>query len=203
MSKKIILIGASGHGKVIADIAKKNGYSDIAFLDDDETVTRCAEYAVIGRSEQAFMYKDCDFAVSIGNASIRQQFQEQLESNQLSVVSLIHPNAVVAENVEVGNGTVIMAGAVVNSGAKIGEGCIVNTCSSVDHDCVIGDYVHVSVGAHIAGNVRIGKRTWVGAGATIINNVDIVSDCMIGAGAVVVKDILYKGTYKGVPARCD
>lgn len=204
MNKKLILIGASGHGKVIADIAKKNGYSDIAFLDDDDdTVTRCAEYAVIGKSEDAIKYADCDFAVSIGNSSIRQMFQEQLEKERLSVISLIHPNAVVAENAEIENGTVVMAGAVINSGSKIGKGCIVNTCASVDHDCIIDDYVHVSVGAHIAGNVHVGKHTWIGAGATIINNLEIAGDCMVGAGAVVVKNILCKGIYKGVPARCD
>lgn len=203
MNKKLILIGASGHGKVIADIAKKNGYSQITFLDDNDAVTTCAEYSVIGRSECAKKYADCDFVVSIGNAVIRQKIQEQLEKDNLSVVTLIHPNAVVAENVEIGRGTVIMAGAVVNSGAKIGNGCIINTCSSVDHDCNIGDFVHVSVGAHVAGTVRIGERTWIGAGATVSNNLEIVNDCMIGAGAVVVKNILRKGTYKGVPARCD
>lgn len=202
MSKKLILIGASGHGKVIADIAKKNGYSQIAFLDDNESVTKCAEYDVIGKTECAKKFPECDFAVSIGNAQTRQKIQEQLEKNSLSVVSLIHPNAVIAENVEIGTGTVIMAGAVVNSGTKIGNGCIVNTCASVDHDCIIDNYVHISVGAHIAGTVKIGERTWIGAGATVINNLEITDDCMIGAGAVVVKNILQKGTYIGVPARC-
>lgn len=201
MSKKMILIGASGHGRVVADIAKKNGYQEIAFLDDNENLRFCGKYTILGRTDLASNYTDSDFVVSIGNAEIRQRLQEQLESAHLSVVSLIHPDATVSDDVEIGRGTVIMAGAVINPGAKIGSGCIINTCSSVDHDCIIEDYAHISVGAHIAGSVCVGKRTWVGAGATVINNIKITADCMIGAGAVVVKNIENKGIYKGIPAR--
>ena len=203
MGKKLLLIGASGHGKVIAYIARKNGYTEVAFLDDNEAVTQCAGCPVLGKTETAAQYADWDFVVSIGNGAVRQRIQEQLEEKKLSVVSLVHPNAVVADDVQLGKGTVIMAGAVVNPGTTLGKGCIVNTCASVDHDCVVGDYAHVSVGAHVAGTVRIGKLTWIGAGAVVSNNLEITEDCMIGAGAVVVKNILKKGTYKGVPARCD
>lgn len=203
MSKKLILIGASGHGKVVADIALNNGYSEIAFLDDKDNVTRCGEYPVIGKSDSAQKYADCDFIVSIGNACVRQKIQQKLEEQNLNVITLIHPRAVVARDVEIGRGTVVMAGAVINPGAKIGNGCIINTCSSVDHDCDIKDFAHVSVGAHLAGTVSVGERTWIGAGATVINNISIIGDCMIGAGAVVVRDIKSEGIYKGVPARCD
>lgn len=203
MSEKLVLVGASGHGRVIADIAKKIGYSDIAFLDDNEAVMQCAGYPVLGRTDTASRYPDRDFLVSIGNARIRQMLQKRLEQNGLTVVSLIHPSAVIGEDVTVGSGTVIMAGAVVNPGSVLAEGCIVNTCASVDHDCRIGAYAHVSVGAHVAGTVEIGQRTWIGAGATVINNIKIAADCMIGAGAVVVKDITCEGVYKGVPARRD
>ncbi len=201
MNKKIILIGAGGHGRVAADIAKKNGYSEIAFLDDNKTTTQYAEYAVLGKTDTAKEYPDCDFVVSIGDAIVRQKLQEQLEQEYLSVISLIHPDAVIADDVEIGRGTVIMAGAVVNPGARIGCGCIINTCSSVDHDCFIEDYVHVSVGAHVAGMVHIGARTWIGTGVTVSNNVSICEDCMIGAGAVVIKNIEIQGTYIGVPAK--
>lgn len=201
MGKKLLLIGASGHGKVIADIARKNGYSEIAFLDDNEAVAQCAGCPVFGKTGTAAQYADWDFVVSIGNAAVRQRLQAQLEQAKLSVVTLVHPSAVIADDVQLGKGTVIMAGAVVNPGTTLGKGCIVNTCASVDHDCVVGDYAHVSVGAHVAGTVRIGERTWIGAGAVVSNNVEIVADCMIGAGAVVVKDICNSGTYLGVPAR--
>lgn len=201
MNKRLILIGASGHGKVIADIAKKNGYSEIAFLDDNEAITQCSGYAVLGKIDAAVRFSDCDFVVSIGNAKVRQRLQEQLERDCLSVVTLIHPNAVIADDVKIGNGTVVMAGAVVNPEATIGKGCIINTCASVDHDCIIEDYVHVSVGTHVAGSVQIGARTWMGAGVTVSNNVEITQDCMIGTGAVVVRDITESGTYVGVPVK--
>lgn len=195
--KQLVIIGASGHGKVVADIARKNGYRDIMFLDDNENVHECGGYPVIGKSIKA-KDMDADVVVGIGNAGIRQRIQGTIPPEK--IVTLIHPDAVVADGVVIGAGTVVMAGAVINPGAQIGKGCIINTCSSVDHDCKISDYVHVSVGAHVAGTVEIGERTWVGAGATVSNNVSICADCMIGAGAVVVKNINEAGTYKGVPA---
>ena len=198
--KQLVIIGASGHGKVVADIAKKTGYERIVFLDDNASVTRCGDYAVVGKCAQFTEY-DCDMIVAIGNPVVREMFLNTLLENGKKVPVLIHPNAVIGENVKIGMGTVIVAGAVVNPGAVIGKGCIVNTCASVDHDCTVSDYVHVAVGAHVAGSVRIGERTWIGAGATVSNNVTICADCMIGAGAVVVKDICEKGTYIGVPAK--
>lgn len=200
--KQLVIIGASGHGKVVADIAKKNEYSKIVFLDDNASLKECGGYPVVGNSSQAVGQK-CDTIVAIGNAAVRQKIQEALEASGVRIVSLVHPDAVIAESVGIGAGTVVMAGAVINPMTQIGKGCIINTCSSVDHDCVIGDYVHVSVGAHVAGSVHIGEKTWIGAGATVSNNVRICEHCMIGAGAVVVKNIAIEGTYKGVPAVID
>lgn len=197
---QLIIIGASGHGKVIADIARLNSYTDIAFLDDDMKKTECNGYPVIGSVSDAQMFPDSSFIVAIGNAKVREQIQKSLMNKGLNVVTLIHPKAVIGEKVTIGIGSVIMAGAVINSATNIGEGCIINTCASVDHDCNIADYVHVSVGSHIAGTVSIGERTWIGIGATISNNISITSDCMIGAGAVVIKSICTQGTYIGIPA---
>lgn len=194
--KKLVIIGASGHGKVIADIAAKNGYQEIVFLDDNEDLIECAGFPVVGKTSKA-LSMDGDKIIAIGNAKIRERIQKENEN----IVTLIHPDAVISRRVRIGKGTVVMAGVVINSDAVIGEGCIINTCSSVDHDCKIGDFSHVSVGAHVAGTVVVGERTWIGAGATVSNNVIIGSDCMIGAGAVVVKDIEKAGTYIGVPAK--
>ena len=196
--RKLAIIGASGHGKVVADIARKNGYREIVFLDDDEGVHECGGYLVIGNSSQAGQI-DSDVIIGIGNADIRKRIQESVPWEKL--VTLIHPDAVVAEDVVIGKGTVVMAGAVINPGVRIGKGCIINTCSSVDHDCVVGDYVHIAVGSHLCGTVSVGDGTWIGAGATVSNNVNICGDCMIGAGTVVIKDIEKPGTYVGVPAR--
>lgn len=194
--KKLVIIGASGHGKVIADIAVRNGYDEIVFLDDNDTIKECAGFPVVGKTNEANNIEG-DKMVAIGNAKIRERIQGELAN----IAILIHPAAVISRKVKIGEGTVIMAGAVINSDAFIGKGCIINTGASVDHDCKIADFVHVSVGAHVAGTCSIGKRTWIGAGATVINNINICGDCMIGAGAVVVKNIEKQGTYIGVPAR--
>ena len=198
--KKLIIIGASGHGKVVADIAKKNGYNDICFLDDNENITDCGGYKVVGKCDSFDDY-DCDMIVAIGDADIRRKFQEKLENNGKSVVSLIHSNAVLGDNVIIGNGSVVMAGAVVNPYTEIGKGCIINTCASVDHDNKIGDFVHISVGSHLAGTVTVGDNTWIGIGAVVSNNINIAGNCKIGAGAVVISDIDKSGTYVGVPAK--
>lgn len=196
--KKLVIIGAGGHGKVIADIAVKNGYKDIVFLDDNDDVNECGGYPVIGKIYEANNI-NADFVIGIGNASVRKRIQESIDENK--IVTLIHPNAVVADDVAIGSGTVIMAGAVINVGTIIGKGCIINTCSSVDHDCKVGDYVHISVGSHLCGTVVVEDETWIGAGATVSNNVSVCSECMIGAGAVVIKNIEESGTYVGVPAK--
>ena len=146
---KLIIIGASGHGKVIADIAVKNGYEDIVFLDDNETLEDCAGFPVVGKTCEASTM-DGDKIVAIGNAAIREKI-----SKEIATVALIHPNAIISRRVEIGEGSVVMAGAVINSDVQIGKGCIINTVASVDHDCVIKDYVHVSVGAHVAGTCII------------------------------------------------
>lgn len=198
MSKKLVIIGASGHGKVIADIAKKNGYHEIVFLDDDENIHECGGYPVIGRSHKVETI-NADIIVGIGNASIRKKIQQSIPARKMA--TLIHPSAVVAEDVIIGVGTVIMAGAVINSGARIGTGCIINTCASVDHDCNVRDYAHIAVGSHLCGTVSVGDETWIGAGAIVSNNISICSEVMIGAGAVVVKDIDDAGIYLGIPAK--
>ena len=198
--KQIVIIGASGHGKVVADIARNNGYTKILFLDDKENLAECGGYKVVGKINDFINY-DCDFFVAIGNSSIRQKIQIELENSNKSIVTLIHPSTTIADTVEIGNGTVVMAGAVINSSTQIGKGCIINTCSSVDHDNIIGDYVHISVGAHTAGTVVIGNSTWLGIGAVVSNNLTICDNCMIGAGSVVVNNLTESGTYIGVPAK--
>ncbi|MCM1461041.1 MAG: acetyltransferase [Bacteroides sp.] len=197
MDKRLIIIGASGHGKVVADIAERNGYQNIIFLDDDVTVKNCGKYSVVGNSQDA-SHMEGDVIVAIGNVKSRKRISEQYQNR---LVTLVHPDAIIADNVKLGAGTVIMAGTVINADAVIGNGCIVNTGSSIDHDCMIGDYVHVAVGAHLCGMVTIESDTWIGAGAVISNNISVCSNCMIGAGAVVVKDIKESGTYVGCPVR--
>lgn len=201
--KQLAIIGASGHGKVVADIAIQDGYEEIIFLDDNENLKSCGRYRVVGTSRDSVIYaaRGYDLVVAIGDAKTRQRIHEMLEAERIDLMVLIHSDAVIAEDVEIGKGSVVMAGAVINPGSCIGKGCIINTCASVDHDCNVGDFVHVSVGAHLAGAVCVGTRTWIGAGAVVSNNVEICGDCMIGAGAVVLRNIKTDGTYAGVPAK--
>lgn len=196
--KRLIIIGASGHGKVVADIAHLSGYTEIVFLDNDPELKMCLRYPVLGPDTMTEEL-DGDVFVAVGNSEVRRKLMERDNDRHFPV--LIHPQAVIAEDVVIGDGTVVMAGAVINPGARIGIGTIVNTSSSIDHDCFIGNYCHVSVGAHLSGTVDVGNNCWIGAGATVSNNVKICSDVMIGAGAVVIDDIKETGTYVGVPAR--
>lgn len=199
--KRLIIMGAGGHGKVVADIAS-NFYDEILFFADKITDKTCLGYPASDDTEQMEQYfGSSDFFVAIGNAKARERITGQLKEKGASFATLIHPSAIIGKNVMIGQGTVIMPGAIINAESRIGEGCIVNTSSSVDHDCKVSDFVHVSVGAHLCGTVTVGERTWIGAGATISNNVNICGDCMLGAGAVAVKDIDKSGTYVGVPAR--
>ncbi|WP_423189023.1 acetyltransferase [Alkalibacterium sp. f15] len=201
MIKRLIIIGAGGHGKVVADIAMRmKKWGKISFLDDDESKKTCIGLKIIGKIEDALKYKDeADFFVAFGDNSVRQNFQVKLEKEGYSIAKLIHPSAIIGMEVSVDNGTVVMAGVVINCLSKIGKGCIINTSSSLDHNNTIEDYVHISPGAHLAGTVRIGTGNWIGMGCVISNNVNVCKGCLVGAGAVILNNINEAGTYVGVP----
>lgn len=198
MNKQLIIIGAGGHGRVVADIARLRGYKNIAFLDDN-TVTNVNQIGCVSDFKKHI--DTADFFVAIGNNAIRKTIFKKLESHGANIVNMLHPNAVTAEDVAIGKGIAVMAGAVINTGSQINDGAIVNTGSSVDHDCIVDKFSHISVGSHLAGTVTVGECTLIGAGATVINNITICKDCTIGAGAVVVKNIEEPGVYAGIPAR--
>lgn len=200
MNEKVVIIGASGHGKVIADIILKSGDEVVGFLDDNPDLDDTfIGFPVLGGVKDAPKYKDYKFIIAIGNADIRERI-----ANELNVkwYIAIHPTAVISNiAVEIQEGTVVMANAVINSAAKIGRHCIINTGAIVEHDNIIEDFVHISVGAKLAGNVTVGKKTWIGIGSQVIQCKTICESVMIGAGATVINDIQEKGTYVGVPHR--
>ena len=203
-SKKLIMIGASGHGKVCAEIAELSSrYDEIVFLDDSPVVKKCGKHNVIGTSRDFYKLIDdkTEFFVSIGKFEHRKRIQEKIEIAGGKVATLSHPQAVISEMVTFNIGTVVMPGAVINTGTSIGKGVIVNTSSSIDHDCTVGDWCHISTGTHLAGTVEVGGCCWIGAGATVSNNLSICSNVTVGAGAVVIKSIEESGTYIGVPVR--
>ena len=201
--KRLVVIGAGGHGRVVADVAQKmKCYDEVFFLDDGE-LQECIGLRIKGNVSSAGNYisENTDFFVAIGNSKIRESVMDDLQKKGAKFPVLIHPSAVIGACVQIGEGSVVMAGAVVNPCVKLGKGTIVNTCCSIDHDCIIGNYSHVSVGSHLAGHVVIGEHTWIGIGATVKNDVSICGGCMIGAGAIVVNNIQEEGTYIGVAAK--
>ena len=197
-NNSLIIIGAGGHGRVIADIAIKIGYTDIKFVDDNENGS-CMGFPIIGTTNdiESLNNGKTDFVIGIGNNVIRKKIAESYNVNW---VTLIHPSAQISVNVTIGKGTVIMALAVVNANTTICKHCIINSSSVVEHDNIIKDYVHISPKAALGGTVQIGEKTHVGIGATVKNGISICDNCIIGAGSVVVKSIYDEGIYIGVPS---
>ena len=203
MKKNLVIIGASGHGKVIADIAMKmKKWESIFFLDDVKTGSSVLGLSVIGNISSASLYiDDSEFIIALGNNLTRKLLQMKLESEGAKFAVLIHPAAILGTDVSICSGSVIMAGVVINSSTTVGKGCIINTACSLDHDNVIEDFVHISPGTHLAGTVKVCEETWIGIGSTISNNVTVCGGCIVGAGSVIIRDISEPGTYIGVPAR--
>lgn len=197
-NKKLIIIGAGGHGRVCAEAAELAGFRDIAFLDDKKV----EGLPVIGTLNDIEKYTgECCFFVAIGDNSLRKKILKNVKELGGELASIIHPFSSVSKSAEIGEGTVIMAGAVVQANAKIGDGVIINTCSSVDHDCVVGNWTHVAVGARLAGSVKVGESVFLGASCAVSNNLSITDNCIVGAGTAVICNINDAGTYAGVPAR--
>lgn len=201
MAKDVIIIGASGHGKVIADIILRSGDRVLGFLDDNPLApSHIFGFPLLGKTADYPRFSQCHFIIAIGNASVRRRLAQQMGNVQW--YTAIHPKATVSDlGVTIGEGTVIGAGAVVNPGAAIGCHCIINTNAAVEHDCKLGDFVHISVSAALGGTVTVGDECWIGIGACVRNNLTICRGVTVGAGAAVVKNILEPGTYVGVPAR--
>lgn len=201
MSKSVIIIGAGGHGRVIADTVIRSGDRVFGFLDDDLSLpSHVCGIPILGTVEDYVRYPDALFVLGTGKPESRLRILGLLKD--VRWYTAIHPNAVISEmDTTIGEGTVIMAGAVINNGTKIGKHCIINTGAVVDHDCRIGDDTHVSVGAKLAGTVTVGENNWIGIGAVVSNNLSICNRCMVGAGAVVVRSLEEPGTYVGIPAR--
>lgn len=195
----LIIIGAGGHAKVIADVAISNGYTILGFLDDNPNILNFLNFNRLGSVKDFPKFADkAKFIIAIGSNCVREKIANTHNAN---FATLIHPTAVIGSNVTIQDGTVVMPYAVINADTKIGSHCIINSSAVVEHDCDIGDFSHIAPNATLCGTVMVGKKCHIGAGATIINNIDICENCIIGAGAVVTKSINVSGTYVGVPAK--
>ena len=199
MSNTLVLLGAGDQAKVCYEIAVSMGnWSEFIVLDDDPEKDF---FDVAGPIADYKKYKGADFFVAVGTNHLRKEYIGNVLKNQLNLVTLIHPSAVISPNAKISPGTVVMAGAVVSSLTTIGMGCILNTSSTVDHDNVIGSYVHISPGCNTAGGVVIDELTWMGINSTVINRVHIASEIVVGAGSTVINDLINPGVYVGTPAK--
>lgn len=202
--KRLAILGASGHGKVVADTAECCGWHTVDFFDDRwPGLADNGPWPVVGDSA-ALLARLGDYGgvlVAIGNNGTRHDKLRWLQAHGATLARVVHPAAYLSRHAELGAGSVVFAGAVVNAGARIGTGAIINTGASVDHDCSLGEAVHISPGARLAGGVEVGDRAWVGIGACVRQLVRIGAGAVVGAGAAVIADVAPGTTVAGVPAR--
>lgn len=202
--KKLAVLGASGHGKVIADSAMEAGWAEVVFYDDRwPNLQSVGDWPVVGDWNR--LLEEVSSAdgviVGIGDCRVRAERHASLVATGARIAQIVHPRAWVSSRAVLGPGSMVMAGGIVNIGAVLGAACIVNTGATVDHDCTLGDAVHVAPGANLSGQVTVGQSTWIGVGACIRQGIRIGSGVVVGAGAVVVADVADGLTVAGSPAR--
>jgi len=202
--KTLAILGASGHGKVLADLALVCGFEKIDFFDDRSPKLNILEHwDVVGDSRTLLtsVSKYSGVIVAIGHNETRLRKQLLLKNAGARMATLIHPTATISQFAEIGEGSVLMAGTVVNAFCKIGKCNIINTSATVDHDCKLGDAVHISPGVNLAGSVLIGDCTWIGIGACVIQSISIGSNVIVGAGSTVIDSLKDKSSVVGSPAK--
>ncbi|MFP4979268.1 acetyltransferase [Paenibacillus sp. CN-4] len=200
----LLILGAGGHGKVVADIAAStNLWDNIAFLDSNPIATSGLDHPILGPFDDygKFIDKYKYAFVAIGNNRRRIIWLNYLEEAGYKLPVIIHPFSSVSKYSIINRGSVIMPGAIVNADVKVGRGAILNTSCSVDHDCILGIGVHISPGARLSGTVGVGDYTWVGVGSNISNNISIGSDVLVAAGSTVIKSVPSNVMVAGTPAK--
>lgn len=198
---KVRLYGAGGHSRIIQLILKKEGIIITAIFDDNPSPYQSTYNTTIleGRkTSEKFPHKGDPFIIAVGDNFHRFEIAKFLQSD---FIKIIHPSAVIEENVTIGKGTVVYAGAVVQPNTTIGQHVIINTLASVDHDNILEDFVHISPNATLCGLVHVGEGTHIGAGAVVIPNIKIGKWCTIGAGSVIIRDIPDYAVVVGNPGK--
>lgn len=203
-TERLAILGAGGHGRVVADAALSAGWTEVQFFDDSyPDLSKSGEWQVAGRSGD-FLQGAAQFdgaIIAIGENRARLALLQHLIAAGAPIISVVHPHASVSPRATIGKGCMISAGAAVTIGASVGDGSIINTGATVDHDCVLGEGVHIAPGANLSGNVIVGTNSWIGVGASIRQGITIGENVTIGAGAVVVSDIADGATAVGCPAK--
>ena len=198
MNKKLAIIGAGGHGKVVGEIALLNQYDTIHFFDDKANEIKKFPFKICGNIDQLKKnVKNYDnFFVAVGNNNARYEHISWLKKNNNHIASLIHPKSIVSKFSSIEAGSCVMANAVINPGSFIKEGVIINTSSSIDHDCLIEDYAHISPNCSLSGNVSVGKFTHLGTGSSVHQGINIGKNVKIGIGSKIYKNILDNTIFK-------
>lgn len=198
---RLAVVGAGGHGRVVAESAVALGW-DIVFFDDGRVVG-VDGWSVMGKFPD-LLGSPAEFDgvfVAIGNNRMRLEWIRQLRVAGAKIATIIDPTCHVSRSALIGEGTFLARGAIVSTGAVVGAACIINTAASVDHDCRVGDAVHLSPGVRLSGTVTVGEASWLGTGSAVRNNIAIGPNVIVGAGGVVVNDIPGDQTVVGIPAR--
>jgi sugar O-acyltransferase (sialic acid O-acetyltransferase NeuD family) len=203
VKRSLAIVGAGGHGRVVADCAEALGWDRIEFFDDKGMGTASGPWPVVGVVEALFeRVGDYDgVVVGLGRNRARLDRHRALAGRGAAMATLIHPRATVSRHARIEAGSVVFASAVVSFGAVIGHACIINTGATVDHDDRLADGVHLSPGAHLGGGTTVGECSWIGLGASVREGVTIGRDVRIGAGAAVVTAAYDDMVLVGVPAR--
>ncbi len=203
--RRLLIAGAGGHGKVVAETAvQMRCWDDIAFVDDKfPDLQRVYNWPVLGKLQNASGLIDLyqDLAVAVGENNFRLQIIKSFAKQGFNLPVIIHPSAVLSRNLNINEGTVVFAQCVINPGAILGTGCIINTGVIVEHDCLISNGVHLSPGVKLAGEVQVGECSWIGIGACVINRISIGTNAVVGAGAVIINDAPNDVTVVGNPGK--
>ena len=203
VKRSLAIVGAGGHGRVVADCAEALGCDRIEFFDDKAAGTASGPWPVVGVVKDLFgRMGDYDgVIVGIGANRVRLDLHRALIATGAAVATLIHPRATVSQYARIEAGTVVFAGVVVNFGAVVGQACILNSSSSVDHDNRLADGVHLSPGARLGGGVSLGECSWIGLGASVRDGVSVGRNVRVGAGAAVAASAPDDALLVGVPAK--
>ena len=197
LKKKLVLVGGGGHCKVVIDAVKSSDQFELCGIVDpnlDRGISILGIEAIGDDSRLLELFrqgvKNAFITVgSIGDCSNRKRIYDNLKNIGFQLPVVVHPKAVIARDVELGEGTFIAAGAVVNPGVRIGKNVIINTSVSIDHDCKIADFVHIAPGATLCGGVEVADSAHVGAGAKVRQCVKIAKNYLVKMGTVVTKDL--------------
>ena len=209
MGKKVVIIGSSGHAKVIIDIFEASKSHEIIGLIDPfrETTEHTLGYSILGSeaiiNDLIQKHKNLEVIIAIGDNWTRNLVYQKLNTinPNINYATAIHPSASISNYTKIGIGTCIMPGVIINSGTEIGSFCILNTKSSIDHDCKMNEFSSLAPNVTIGGFVEIGDYTAISIGATIKDRIKIDNHTLIGAGSLILKNCEALAIYYGHPAK--